>query len=130
MATAAEMMRTLAEEAAGLAHKASTYASFQHCFSDSESHMHSLNMDDITQIVRAEIADIECDLALRKTLWDTQKEWRTRFAEWRNRPLHGVDIESVQRHVSKWMHVISTLEKGKSVFFKLSHLELLTLSGL
>ncbi|XP_039091728.1 dynein heavy chain 14, axonemal [Hyaena hyaena] len=112
MATAVEMMRTLAEEAAGLAHKASTYASFQHCFSDSEAHMHSLNMDDITQIVRAEIADIECDLALRKTLWDTQKEWRTRFAEWRNRPLHGVDIESVQRHVSKWMHVISTLEKG------------------
>uniref|UniRef100_A0A8C9K0H7 Dynein axonemal heavy chain 14 n=1 Tax=Panthera tigris altaica TaxID=74533 RepID=A0A8C9K0H7_PANTA len=112
VASAMEMMRTLTEEAAGLAHKARTYSSFQHCFDDAESHMHSLNMEDVAQIVRAEIADIECDLTLRKTLWAAQEEWRTLLREWRNRPLHSVDTESMQRNVSRWMHVISVLEKG------------------
>uniref|UniRef100_A0A8C8YBW1 Dynein axonemal heavy chain 14 n=1 Tax=Panthera leo TaxID=9689 RepID=A0A8C8YBW1_PANLE len=112
VASAMEMMRTLTEEAAGLAHKARTYSSFQHCFDDAESHMHSLNMEDVAQIVRAEIADIEYDLTLRKTLWAAQEEWRTLLREWRNRPLHSVDTESMQRNVSRWMHVISVLEKG------------------
>ncbi|XP_042781926.1 dynein axonemal heavy chain 14 isoform X4 [Panthera leo] len=112
VASAMEMMRTLTEEAAGLAHKARTYSSFQHCFDDAESHMHSLNMEDVAQIVHAEIADIEYDLTLRKTLWAAQEEWRTLLREWRNRPLHSVDTESMQRNVSRWMHVISVLEKG------------------
>lgn len=130
VASAMEMMRTLTEEAAGLAHKARTYSSFQHCFDDAESHMHSLNMEDVAQIVRAEIADIECDLTLRKTLWAAQEEWRTLLREWRNRPLHSVDTESMQRNVSRWMHVISVLEKGNGIYFKLSHLELRTPHGL
>uniref|UniRef100_A0A673T414 Dynein axonemal heavy chain 14 n=1 Tax=Suricata suricatta TaxID=37032 RepID=A0A673T414_SURSU len=111
-ATALDMMSTLVEEAAGLAHKASTYASFQHGFDNTESHTHSLNLEGITQIVRAEIADIECDLTLRKMLWDTQKEWGALFTKWRNRPLQRVNVESTQRYVSKWMHIISMLEKG------------------
>uniref|UniRef100_A0A667I5T2 Dynein axonemal heavy chain 14 n=1 Tax=Lynx canadensis TaxID=61383 RepID=A0A667I5T2_LYNCA len=112
VASAMEMMQTLTEEAAGLAHKARTYSKFQHCFDDAESHMHSLNVEDVAQIVRAEIADIEYDLTLRKTLWAAQEEWRTLLREWRNRPLHSVDTESMQRNVSRWMHVISMLEKG------------------
>uniref|UniRef100_A0A667I290 Dynein axonemal heavy chain 14 n=1 Tax=Lynx canadensis TaxID=61383 RepID=A0A667I290_LYNCA len=109
VASAMEMMQTLTEEAAGLAHKARTYSKFQHCFDDAESHMHSLNVEDVAQIVRAEIADIEYDLTLRKTLWAAQEEWRTLLREWRNRPLHSVDTESMQRNVSRWMHTYSVL---------------------
>lgn len=113
-----EMMQALTEEAAALAHKAKTYSSYQHCFEDAQSHMHSLNMEEITQLVLAEVSDIEYDLTLRKILWEVQEEWRTLFREWRTRTLHSIDIESVHRNVSKWMHKILILEKGKSVFLK------------
>nr|XP_054364461.1 dynein axonemal heavy chain 14 [Mirounga angustirostris] len=110
--TVTEMMRTLTEEAAALAHKAKTYSSYQNCFDDAPSHMHSLNMEEITQLVLGEVSDIEYDLTLRKILWEVQEEWKTLFWEWRNSTLRSIDIESVQRNVSKWMHKILVLEKG------------------
>ncbi|XP_077934784.1 dynein axonemal heavy chain 14 [Halichoerus grypus] len=110
--TVTEMMRTLTEEAAALAHKAKTYSSYRNCFNDAQSHMHSLNMEEITQLVLGEVSDIEYDLTLRKILWEVQEEWKTLFWEWRNSTLRSIDIESVQRNVSKWMHKILVLEKG------------------
>ncbi|CAK7310997.1 Dynein axonemal heavy chain 6 [Vulpes lagopus] len=110
--TAMELMQTLTEETASLAHKAKMYSSYQNCFEEIQSHMHSLNMEEITQLVLGEVSDIEYDLTLRKLLWEAQEEWRTLFWEWRNATFHSIDIESVQRSVSKWMHKITVLEKG------------------
>ncbi|XP_048968435.1 dynein axonemal heavy chain 14 isoform X2 [Canis lupus dingo] len=110
--TAMELMQTLTEETASLAHKAKMYSSYQNCFEEIQPHMHSLNMEEITQLVLGEVSDIEYDLTLRKLLWEAQEEWRTLFWEWRNTTLHSIDIESVQRSVSKWMHKITVLEKG------------------
>ncbi|KAB1258574.1 Dynein heavy chain 14; axonemal [Camelus dromedarius] len=112
VSTAMEMIHTLSEEAASLAIKAKTYSNYQDRFDDAQSHMHSLNMEEITQIVLSEIADIEYDLTLRKILWDAQEDWGTLFREWRNSTLHSIDIESVHRNVSKWMQIIFVLEKG------------------
>uniref|UniRef100_A0A2K6F430 Dynein axonemal heavy chain 14 n=1 Tax=Propithecus coquereli TaxID=379532 RepID=A0A2K6F430_PROCO len=112
LSTAMEMIQTLSEEAASLANKAKMYSSQQNYFDNSQSHMHSLNMEDITQIVLSEITDIEYDLTLRKILWEAKEDLRTLFWQWRKCSLQSIDIESVQRNVSKWMHIIYILEKG------------------
>uniref|UniRef100_A0A8C5W1I2 Dynein axonemal heavy chain 14 n=1 Tax=Microcebus murinus TaxID=30608 RepID=A0A8C5W1I2_MICMU len=112
VSTAMEMIQTLSEEAASLANKAKMYSSQQNYFDDSQSHMHSLNMEDITQIVLSEITDIEYDLTLRKILWEAKEDLRTLFWQWRKCSLQSIDTESVQRNVSKWMHIIYVLEKG------------------
>ncbi|XP_042636359.1 dynein axonemal heavy chain 14 [Orycteropus afer afer] len=112
VSTAMEMMQTISEEAASLSNKAKTYATYQDRFEDFQSHNHSLNMEEITHIVLSEISEIECDLTLRKLLWEAQEEWATLSWEWRNTSLQSIDIESVQRNVSKWMHIILVLEKG------------------
>nr|XP_023488506.1 dynein heavy chain 14, axonemal isoform X2 [Equus caballus] len=112
VSTAMEMIHTLSEEATSLANKARTYSNYQDSFHDAQSQMCSLNMEEITQIVLSDVSDIEYDLTLRKLLWDAQEEWGTLFWEWRSSTLHRIDIESVQRSVSKWMHIIFILEKG------------------
>uniref|UniRef100_A0A2I3S252 Dynein axonemal heavy chain 14 n=1 Tax=Pan troglodytes TaxID=9598 RepID=A0A2I3S252_PANTR len=111
VSTAMEMIQTLSGEAASLTNKAKAYSNYQDCFSDSQSHMHSVNVEEITQIVLSEISDIEGDLTLRKKLWEAQEEWRQASWEWRNSSLQSIDVESVQRNVSKLMHIISVLEK-------------------
>lgn len=126
VSTAMEMIQTLSGEAASLTNKAKAYSSYQDCFSDSQSHMQSINVEEITQIVLSEISDIECDLTLRKKLWEAQEEWRQASSEWRNCSLQSIDVESVQKNVSKLMHIISVLEKGKNVFLNFSHLDLCT----
>ncbi|XP_064133022.1 dynein axonemal heavy chain 14 [Loxodonta africana] len=112
VSTAVEMIRTLSEEAASLSNKAKTYATSQDRFDESQFPMHSLNMEEMAQIVLSEISEIECDLTLRKLLWDAQEEWGTLFWEWRTSSLQSLDTESVQRNVSKWMQIILVLEKG------------------
>lgn len=111
-----EMIQRLSEEAANLANKAKTYASYRDCFDDAQFHLHSLSMDEITQIVLSEISDIEYDLTLRKILWDAQEEWGALFWEWRNSALRSIDTELAYRNVSKWMQIIFVLEKGKVSF--------------
>ncbi|XP_054375594.1 dynein axonemal heavy chain 14 isoform X12 [Pongo abelii] len=123
VSTAMEMIQTLSGEAASLTNKAKAYSSYQDCFSDSQSHMHSVNVEEITQIVLSEISDIECDLTLRKKLWEAQEEWRQASWEWRNSSLQSIDVESVQRDVSKLMHIISVLEKGLPKSDMVTHLK-------
>ncbi|XP_004439654.1 PREDICTED: dynein heavy chain 14, axonemal [Ceratotherium simum simum] len=123
VSTAMEMIRTLTEETASLANKAKTYSSYQDYFNGAQSQMHSLNMEEITQIVLSEISDIEYDLTLRKLLWDAREEWGTLFREWRNSTLDSIDVESVHRNVSKWMHIIFILEKGLPKNDMLTHLK-------
>uniref|UniRef100_A0A2R9AUA6 Dynein axonemal heavy chain 14 n=1 Tax=Pan paniscus TaxID=9597 RepID=A0A2R9AUA6_PANPA len=123
VSTAMEMIQTLSGEAASLTNKAKAYSNYQDCFSDSQSHMHSVNVEEITQIVLSEISDIEGDLTLRKKLWEAQEEWRQASWEWRNSSLQSIDVESVQRNVSKLMHIISVLEKGLPKSDMVTHLK-------
>ncbi|XP_016076637.1 PREDICTED: dynein heavy chain 14, axonemal [Miniopterus natalensis] len=108
VSTAMEMIQALSQEAASLANKIRMCSNYQEFFSDT----HSFNLEEITQIVHAEISDIEYDLTLRRVLWDAQEEWRALFQEWRASALHEIDVEAVQRNVSRWMNIIYVLEKG------------------
>lgn len=121
-----EMIQAFSQEAASLANKVRICANYQESFSDTQSHMHPLNVEEITQMVAAEISDIDYELTLRKILWEAQDEWRALFQEWRASTLRDIDIESVQRNVSKWMSLILVLEKGKRVLPVFAHLELHT----
>ncbi|XP_003791058.1 dynein heavy chain 14, axonemal [Otolemur garnettii] len=123
VSTAMEMIQTLLEEAASLANRAKACSSYQNCFDDYQSHMHSLNVDDITQTVLSEITDIEYDLTLRKLLWEAQGEWGAFFWEWRNCSLQNIDTELVQRNVSKWTQIIVMLEKGLPSNDMVTHLQ-------
>ncbi|KAM4860802.1 dynein axonemal heavy chain 14 [Thomomys bottae] len=123
MAAAMEMIRSLTEEAASLTHKAKMYSSYQDHFDKSRSHMQSLNMEEVTRLVLSEITDIECDLTLRKILWEAQDEWVTLFREWKKCSLQSLDVDLVQRTVSKWLHVIFVLEKGLPKNDAVSHLK-------
>uniref|UniRef100_A0A8D0YMW3 AAA+ ATPase domain-containing protein n=1 Tax=Sus scrofa TaxID=9823 RepID=A0A8D0YMW3_PIG len=123
VSTAMEMIQRLSEEAANLANKAKTYASYRDCFDDAQFHLHSLSMDEITQIVLSEISDIEYDLTLRKILWDAQEEWGALFWEWRNSALRSIDTELAYRNVSKWMQIIFVLEKGLPKNDMVTHLK-------
>ncbi|XP_074241361.1 dynein axonemal heavy chain 14 isoform X3 [Saimiri boliviensis] len=123
VSTAMEMIQALSGEAEILTNKAKAYSSYQDCFSDSQSHIHSVSMEEITQIVLSEISDIECDLTLRKKLWEAQEEWRKSSWEWRNSSLQSIDVEAVQRNVSKLMDIILVLEKGLPKNSMLTHLK-------
>ncbi|KAF6274521.1 dynein axonemal heavy chain 14 [Rhinolophus ferrumequinum] len=109
---AMETIQALSEEAASLANKVKTYLNYQDCLDDAKSHIRSPNVEELTQIVLSEISDIDYDLTLRKLLWEAQEEWGTLVSGWKNSTLHSIDIESVQRNVSKWMNIIFVLEKG------------------
>ncbi|XP_077659064.1 dynein axonemal heavy chain 14 [Urocitellus parryii] len=120
---AMEMIRTFSEEAASLVNKIKTYSSYQDHFDDHQYHMHSLNMEEITNIVLSEISDIECDLSLRKMLWEAQDEWEKYFWEWRKCSLQSIDVELVQRTITKLLNIIIVLEKGLPKNDLLTHLK-------
>ncbi|XP_066216240.1 dynein axonemal heavy chain 14 [Saccopteryx leptura] len=112
MSAAMEIIQTLSEEAATLKNQAKLCSGNQACFKDAPSHRPPVEVEEITQIELSEISDIEYDLALRKILWDSRNEWEVQFQEWRKSTLHDIDTESVQRNVSKWMNIVTVLEKG------------------
>lgn len=116
-----ETIQALSEEAASLANKVKTYLNYQDFLDDAKSHIRSPNVEELTQIVLSEISDIDYDLTLRKLLWEAQEEWGTLVRGWKNSTLHSIDVESVQRNVSKWMNIIFVLEKGKSCLPQVFH---------
>ncbi|XP_058131265.1 dynein axonemal heavy chain 14 [Dasypus novemcinctus] len=112
VSTAMEMIRTFSEEAASLVNKVKTYSNYQDRLDDSQTSIQSVNMEETTQIILSEISEIESDLTLRKILWEAQEEWGTLFWEWKRSSIHRINIESIQKNVAKWMHIIFILEKG------------------
>nr|XP_042114676.1 dynein axonemal heavy chain 14 isoform X2 [Peromyscus maniculatus bairdii] len=120
---AKDMVKTFSAEASNLTHKVKTYSSYQEYYDDSQSHMHSLNMEEMTQIVLSEISDIECDLMLRKLLWEAQEEWGILFWKWRGCTLQSIDMDLVKSNVSKWLHIIIVLEKGLPKNDMVTHLK-------
>uniref|UniRef100_A0A8I6AN36 Dynein axonemal heavy chain 14 n=1 Tax=Rattus norvegicus TaxID=10116 RepID=A0A8I6AN36_RAT len=109
---AKDIIQSLSAETESLTLKVKTYSTYQDYYDYAHFHMNALNVDEFTQLVMTEISDIECDLMLRKLLWEAQEEWGTYFWEWRNCTLQGIDIDVVKNNVSKWLHIIIVLEKG------------------
>lgn len=67
-----------------------------------------------SQRVNAELAEIESELALLKLLWDAQEEWTKLYFKWKHTIFWNLDVDLIQRDVSRFMQIIHILEKGKN----------------
>lgn len=106
------MINSYIAKTENLTEKVKTYASYQNYFDESQAHMHTLNIEEMSQIVLSELSEIECDLMLKKLLWEAQEEWVTLFWEWKRCSLQSIDVNLVRSNVAKWLHIIVVLEKG------------------
>eukprot|EP00072_Mus_musculus_P067792 XP_017169555.1 PREDICTED: dynein heavy chain 14, axonemal [Mus musculus] len=109
---AKEIVQSLEAEAESLTLKVKTYSNYQNYYDQAYFRMNAINTNEMSHIVLSEISEIECDLMLRKLLWEAQEEWGKYFWEWRNCTLQSIDIDLVKNNVSKWLHIIIVLEKG------------------
>uniref|UniRef100_F7F2H3 AAA+ ATPase domain-containing protein n=1 Tax=Ornithorhynchus anatinus TaxID=9258 RepID=F7F2H3_ORNAN len=113
---AKEMIQNLSEQTAALSNKAQTYASYRDCFDSSVSEVKSKNKEESSittaQAVTTEISEIECDLTLRRILWEAQEEWGRLSLEWKHSLLENINVELIQKIVTRFMHMIYMLDKG------------------
>ncbi|ERE72969.1 dynein heavy chain 14, axonemal-like protein [Cricetulus griseus] len=120
---AKDMINSYIAKTENLTEKVKTYASYQNYFDESQAHMHTLNIEEMSQIVLSELSEIECDLMLKKLLWEAQEEWVTLFWEWKRCSLQSIDVNLVRSNVAKWLHIIVVLEKGLPKNDMVAHLK-------
>ncbi|XP_072503821.1 dynein axonemal heavy chain 14 [Notamacropus eugenii] len=110
--TALEIIESLSEEASVLSNKAQTYSNYQDRFETSIA-MRTVALErNIANTVISEISEIECDLTLRKILWEAQVEWANLSYVWKNSIFANINVDFIQKSVTRWMHMIYMLDKG------------------
>ncbi|CAF0983043.1 unnamed protein product [Adineta steineri] len=125
--TALEIILILQESLAQLNEKAKNYTTFQERFnqiSKNSTKKRILGDYQITNKYRrqdvtislpslyTELTDIEQDINLRKLLWESQQNWTKLYREWTNTVLDAIDIDLLQKEVSKFTQNIYILEKA------------------
>lgn len=119
-----EVIVSLLEEFEVIANKARCYSSYQERFGSSMTQMKARLVDVLmsqksagnaisTQTLNAELSEIECDLSLRKVLWEAKEEWGRLSAEWRQTSFENLNVDFIQRDVNRFSHTLFMLEKGK-----------------
>ncbi|KAM8945402.1 dynein axonemal heavy chain 14 [Pelodytes ibericus] len=120
---AKEIIRNLVEEFEALSSRAQCYSTYQERFGSSVTHMKAQLVDvllaqksavgDISaHVISADLTQMECDLSLRKILWDSTEEWARLSAEWKLTPFEQLNIDVIQRDVNRFSHTLFMLEKG------------------
>ncbi|XP_044530905.1 dynein axonemal heavy chain 14 [Gracilinanus agilis] len=110
--TALDIIETLSEEASILSNKAHTYSNYQDRFESSAAGKNLAMERHVAHSVISELSEIECDLTLRKILWEAQVEWGNLSLVWKNSIFGNVNVDIIQKSVARWMHMIYMLEKG------------------
>ncbi|XP_051852520.1 dynein axonemal heavy chain 14 [Antechinus flavipes] len=111
-ATALEIIENLSEETSVLSNKAQTYSNYQDYFESSTSMRMVALERNIANTVMSEISEIECDLTLRKILWEAQVEWANLSPVWKQSIFGTINVDLIQKSVTRWMHMIYMLDKG------------------
>ncbi|KAM9003084.1 dynein axonemal heavy chain 14 [Sarcophilus harrisii] len=111
-ATALDIIENLSEEASVLSNKAQTYSNYQDYFESSTSMRMVALERNIATTVMSEISEIECDLTLRKILWEAQVEWANLSPVWKQSIFGTINVDLIQKSVTRWMHMIYMLDKG------------------
>ncbi|XP_069464806.1 dynein axonemal heavy chain 14 [Ambystoma mexicanum] len=120
---AKEIIQNLLDEVVIISNKARSYSSYQDRFGSSMVDMKPSSLDALlsqksssgptsAHAVNTELAEIECDLGLRKVLWESQEEWGKLSAEWKLTLFDNLNVDLIQRDVSRFIHTIFMLEKG------------------
>ncbi|XP_069810836.1 dynein axonemal heavy chain 14 isoform X3 [Dendropsophus ebraccatus] len=118
-----EVIVNLLEEFEVIANKAQCYSSYQERFGSSMTQMKARLMDVLmsqksaanvvtTQMLNTELSEIECDLSLRKLLWEAKEEWGRLSTEWRQTSFENLNVDFIQRDVNRFSHTLFMLEKG------------------
>ncbi|KAG8538765.1 hypothetical protein GDO81_022111, partial [Engystomops pustulosus] len=118
-----EVIIGLMEEFEVIANKARCYSSYQERFGSSMTQMKSRLLDVLmlqkssgnvvtTKTLNAELSEIECDLSLRKLLWEAKEEWGRLSTEWRVTSFENLNVDFIQRDVNRFSHTLFMLEKG------------------
>ncbi|KAM4694195.1 dynein axonemal heavy chain 14 [Discoglossus pictus] len=120
---AKEIIVSLLSEFDVTANKARCYSSYQERFGSSITQKKTQLLDVLlskkssggdssVNLVNAELADIECDLSLRKLLWESKEDWAKLSAEWKLTPFEHLNVDMIQREVTRFTHTVFMLEKG------------------
>ncbi|XP_078503488.1 dynein axonemal heavy chain 14 [Lissotriton helveticus] len=120
---AKEILQNLLEEVEIISNKARSYSSYQDRFGSSMVAMKQSSLDVLlsqksasgptsAHVVNSELAEIECDLGLRRVLWESQEEWGKLSTEWKLTLFDNLNVDLIQRDVSRLTHTIFMLEKG------------------
>ncbi|XP_075781391.1 dynein axonemal heavy chain 14 isoform X1 [Pelodiscus sinensis] len=120
--TAKEMIQSLVEEAAVISNKSRSYAKYQDLFDSSIADMRSLSLekmpqtsqvgDSSSQRLNKELSEVESELALLKLLWDSLEEWGKLSHKWKYTFFENLDVDLIQKNVSRLMQIAQMLEKG------------------
>uniref|UniRef100_A0A8C3TFB6 Dynein axonemal heavy chain 14 n=1 Tax=Chelydra serpentina TaxID=8475 RepID=A0A8C3TFB6_CHESE len=137
--TAKEMIQSLIEEATVISNKSKSYANYQDLFDGSIADMRSLSLDRMSQKsqvgdsssqrVNKKLSEVESELALRKLLWDSLEEWGKLSFRWKHTLFENLDIDLIQKDVSRFMQTIQILEKDIMALLEESQVTISTIKG-
>lgn len=68
--------------------------------------------DNSAKEIQAALPEVERDLTLRKALWMSTMEWNKLEKQWINTLFDALQVESLQKNVSKFTQTVYMLEKG------------------
>lgn len=74
-----------------------------------------------TKQVLDDLSEIERDLQLRRLLWESSDEWGKLVADWTITQFDELNVDVMQKNVSKFTQTVFMLEKGKFVNWLLSY---------
>ena len=63
--------------------------------------------------LQRDVAEVERDLSLRKLLWESSDQWTCVVKEWKELPFDCLNVDEMQKTVSKLMQTVFLLEKGR-----------------
>lgn len=63
-------------------------------------------------LLQRDVAEVERDLSLRRLLWESSDQWARVVKEWKEQPFESLNVDDMQKTVSKLMQTIFLLEKG------------------
>ena len=63
--------------------------------------------------LQEELAEVERDLMLRKLLWESMCEWSELVERWKETPFVQLNVNVLQKEVTRFVQTMHLLEKGK-----------------
>ncbi|XP_028393421.1 dynein heavy chain 6, axonemal-like isoform X2 [Dendronephthya gigantea] len=121
--TILETLSVLGDELQEISSKARNYAVYQDHFVgalSSTSRRKAIYMSgsddgrkaDNAGSLQRDVVEVERDLSLRRLLWESSDQWKRLVNQWEEEPFDRLNVDEMQKTVSKLMQTIFLLEKG------------------
>lgn len=77
-----------------------------------------------TKQVLDDLSVVERDLHLRRLLWESSDEWGKLLADWTITRFDELNVDIMQKNVSKFTQTVFMLEKGHFIFHRKTYCKL------